>query len=260
MSQLVWGTPSERFYEIGVDRGVLYPPTGPGVVWNGLISVDENPDIGEVRSYYMDGVMYLQRAPTEEYEATITAMHRPKEFSECDGVVVGINGMLITGQRRKPFGFCYRSYVGNALEENELGYRLHLVYNALAMPSPRRYNTLNNSAEPSLYVWNISSKPVVTPGYKRTAQLVIDSLTSPAELLSNLEDILYGTVSEDPRLPSPEEIFEMGFGIIVIDNGDGSFSITAPDEVLVMLDSTTFEITSPSVIILDPDTYEISSF
>lgn len=260
MSQLVWGAPSERFYEIGVDRGVLYPPTGPGVAWNGLISVDENPNVGEVRSYYMDGVKYLQLSPTEEFEATITAMHRPKEFSECDGVTVGINGLLITGQRRKPFGFCYRSYVGNALEENDLGYRLHIIYNALALPSPRRYNTLNDSAEPSLYVWNITARPPAISGYKPTAQLVIDSLTTPAELLGNIEAILYGSEIDDPRLPLPQEIFEMGFGIIVVDNGDGSFSITGPDEALVMLDATTFEITSPSVIIIDLDTYEISSF
>jgi hypothetical protein len=259
MPQLTWGDVGERFYELGVDRGVLYPLVGDGVAWNGIISVDEAPNMEQPNSYYYDGIMYLQVPRIEEFRATITAMHRPSEFAASDGVATGLNGMLITQQRRKPFGFSYRTLVGNDLENEAHGYRIHLVYNALAMPSSRNYQSMGGGVNPSTYSWEITAKPPAMDGYRRTPHLVIDSLTAPPATLAALEDILYGTTEDAPRLPLPMEIFEMGFGIIVTDNGDGTFTISGPDDLVYLTDPDEWEVISASASYLDADTYTISS-
>ena len=259
MPRLTWGDVGERFYEIGVDRGVLYPLVGDGVAWNGIISVVEAPNLQQPNSHYYDGIMYLQVPRVEEFRATITAMHRPTEFGPSDGVAVGLNGMLITQQRRKAFGFSYRTFVGNDLQNEALGYRIHLVYNALAMPSERNYQSISDSVNTSPYSWEITACPPPMDGYRRTPHLVIDSLTAPAETLAALEDILYGTAEEAPRLPLPEEIFALGFGIVVTDNGDGTFTITGPDDLVYLTDSDEWEVISPNATFLDAETYTISS-
>jgi len=257
--RLTWGEFSQRYYELGCDRGVLYPPGGVGVAWNGLVSVDENPQNTGIRSYYLDGVMYLQVPGAEEFQATITAMHRPVEFSECDGVATGLNGLLITQQRRQPFGLSYRTFVGNALLGDRSSYRIHLVYNALTLPSSRAYASQGGSVNAARYSWQISALAPEVPGYKNTAHIVIDSATTPEELLAALEDILYGTAEVAPRLPSPEEIFNLGFGFVVVDFGDGTFSVTGPDEFIISTGPDTYEITAPTVVVIDADTYSVSS-
>lgn len=259
MARLVWDKVDERFYELGLDRGVLYPSSGPGVVWNGLMSVDESPSAEQTAQYYLDGVMYLQIGGTEEFQATITANHRPPEFAPCDGVATGLNGLLIPGQRRQPFGLAYRTFLGSHLQGHEYAYRIHLIYNAMTMPSTRNYQSFSSSVNTAPYSWSISAKPPPVDGYRRTAHLVIDSLTAPAETLAALEDILYGTAEVAPRLPLPVEIFAMGFGIVVTDNGDGTFTITGPDEFVYLTDPDEWEVVSPSAIFLDADTYTISS-
>lgn len=259
MPRLTWGDVGERFYEIGVDRGVLYPLVGDAVAWNGILSVDEAPNMSEPNSYYYEGIMYLQIPRIEEFRATITAMHRPSEFAVSDGVATGLNGMLVTQQRRKAFGFSYRTLVGNDLQNEALGYRIHLIYNALAMPSQRNYQSISDSVNTSPYSWEITACPPAIDGYRRTPHLVIDSLTAPAEALSALEDILYGTAEAAPRLPLPTEIFLLGFGIIVTDNGDGSFTVTGPDDLVYLTDATTFEIVSPNAIFIDAVSYTVGS-
>lgn len=257
--RLTWGDAGERFYELGVDRGVLYPPTGDGVAWNGLVSVDENPQGAETKSYFLDGVMYLQRPGSERFQATITAMHRPAEFAECDGVATGLNGLMITQQKRLPFGLSYRTFVGNDLKGDRYSYRIHLVYNALTQPSARPYSSQGGSVNAARYSWQISALPPEVPGYKNTPHIVIDSATAPAELLQTLEDILYGTSEDPPRLPTPQEIFDLGFGFTVIDFGDGHFSVTGPDDLVVEIDPDSWEISGPTVISIDANTYTISS-
>lgn len=257
--RLTWGDAGERFYEIGLDRGVLYPPVGDGVAWNGLISVDESPQNTGVKTYYLDGVPYLQLPGSEEFQATMTAMHRPTEFSECDGVATGLNGLLITQQKRLPFGLSYRTFIGNDTQGDRYSYRIHLVYNALTLPSPRPYSSQGGSVNVARYTWQISALPPAVNGYKNTPHLIIDSATAPPELLAELEDILYGTAETAPRLPTPQEIFDLGFGFTVTDHGDGTFSVTGPDEFIVSTGPDTYEITSPTVVALDADTYSISS-
>jgi hypothetical protein len=257
--RLTWDKPGEKFYELGCDRGVLYPPSGVGVAWSGLISIDESPQSSETRSYYLDGVMYLQVPGAEEFQATINAVHRPAEFSECDGIAPGLNGLMVMQQRRRPFGLCYRTLVGNDLKGAAYSYRIHLVYNALTIPSARSYSSMGSSVNVARYSWQISALPPEVPGYRNSAHLIIDSATAPADLLTQLEDILYGTAEIAPRLPTPQEIFDLGFGFTVIDFGDGTFSVTGPDEFVFLSDPDTYSITSPTIEFLDADSYTISS-
>ena len=262
MPRISWGDTGARFYEIGVDRGVLYPPTGPGVAWNGLTAVNESPSGGEERSFYLDGVMYLQIPAAEEFEGTVEAFTYPDEFAQCDGSAQPFSGLFVTRQPRRPFGLSYRTYVGNDSGGMENAYKIHIIYNALAAPSNRGNATVGDSMNPSNFSWNIKTKPAVVPGYKNTAHLVIRSDTATPRALSTLEDMLYGTPDEAARLPTPAEIlnlFEFDFGIIVTDNGNGTFTVTAPGDVITFLDATTFQITAPSAVFIDADSYTISS-
>ena len=206
MPKLIWGSPVERFFEMGVDRGVLYLPDNSGVAWNGLVSVTESPSGGVAEPYYLDGEKYLNLATAEEYEATINALSAPREFGPCDGNVSIQNGLIATQQPRRSFGLSYRTRVGNAIEGPDHAYKIHLVYNALAAPSTRTNNTLGGSTDPSAFGWSITTKPPTISGYKPTAHLVIDSRYSPEGILAEVEDILYGTEADGSRLPDPDEL------------------------------------------------------
>lgn len=205
MARLTWDASEGRFYESGVDRGVLYVPSQPGVAWVGLISVEESPTGGEARPFYMDGIKYLNVAGGEEYVATIAAISAPPEFGPCDGNVMIQNGLIATAQPRRPFGFCYRTLIGDASSAS-VGYKLHLVYNALAQPSARNNNTLSDSASPNSYSWAISTVPSTIPNRKPTAHMIVDSRYSDPDDLAYLEEVLYGTAEDDPRLPTAGEL------------------------------------------------------
>lgn len=261
MSRLVWGNSGEHFYEAGVDRGVLYIDEHPGVPWVGLISVTENATGGEANPYYLDGVKYSNRSSPEDFEATITAYTYPDLFAQCDGTHQPRSGLFITHQRKKTFGFSYRSMVGNDLS-NEQGYKIHIVYNALASPTERENATINDEIEPLEFSWTITTRPPAMAGYKPTAHVVIDSRYTDPAILSIVEDILYGNDTDTARLPTFPELvdaFDTISGLTITDNGDGTWTATAPFDVIRMLDETTFEITSPTAIFLDEDTYTISS-
>lgn len=209
MPRLIWGSPAERIYENGVDRGVLYMPSNPGVVWNGLISVAENPSGGDPEAYYQDGLKYLQLASSEEYAATINAFSSPREFGPCEGNTSIQNGLIATQQPKKSFGFSYRTKIGNGAEGGDFAYKIHLVYNALASSAQRTNKSLGGSADPSTLSWSITTKPPAISGYKPTAHLVIDSRFVPGGLLADVEDIFYGTEAEGARLPDPDELIAM---------------------------------------------------
>lgn len=206
MSKLTWDDQGERFFEMGVDRGVLYVDSDPGVAWMGLISVTENITGGEPRPYYLDGEKYLNLLTAEEFEATIETLSVPEEFGVCDGAVSIHNGLYATQQPRKSFGLCYRTRVGNDVAGLDYAYKLHLVYNALASPTQRSYASIGGSPEPTKLSWVLSTKPPGITGFRPTAHLVIDSRSSDPGVLSDVEDLLYGTVSTDPSLPTPDEL------------------------------------------------------
>lgn len=216
MAKLVWDKTGERLYETGVKNGVLYIPTAgvysKGVAWNGLTAVTESPSGAEATALYADDIKYLSLMSTEEFGATIEAYTYPDEFAACDGSAELVNGVTIGQQKRSTFGLCYRTAIGNDTDGNEHGYKLHIIYGALASPSEKAYATINDSPEAITFSWEITTTPVNVTGQKPTASLVIDSTKADSTKLKALEDILYGTdagsgsEAKEPRLPLPDEI------------------------------------------------------
>lgn len=211
MPKIVWDNTGERLYETGVRNGVLYPiqtdgTYSKGVAWNGLISVTESPSGAEATPLYADDIKYLNLISAEEYGSTIEAYTYPDEFAECDGSASIATGVNIGQQPRKTFGMCYRTVVGNDVEHDNYGYKLHLVYGALAAPSEKAFSTINDSPEAITFSWEVSTTPVNVTGFKPTASLTIDSTKVDAAKLASLEAILYGSESEEARLPLPDEI------------------------------------------------------
>ena len=213
MAKLVWDKTGDRLYETGVKNGVLYIPTAgvysKGVAWNGLTAVTESPSGAEPTALYADDTKYLSLMSTEEFGATIEAYTYPDEFAACDGSAELADGVMIGQQKRSTFGLCYKTTIGNDTDGNDHGYKLHIIYGALAAPSEKAYSTINDSPEAITFSWEITTTPVNVTGAKPTASLVIDSTKADPSKLAALEDILYGKDGEpasEPRLPLPDEI------------------------------------------------------
>lgn len=219
MSRLTWDNTGERYYETGVKQGVLYPiqangTYSKGVAWNGLTAVTESPSGAEATALYADDIKYLNLISNEEFSATIEAYTYPDEFAECDGSAALTTGVMLGQQKRKTFGLCYKTTVGNDVDGNDYGYKLHLIYGCLAAPSEKAYATINDSPEAITFSWEVSTTPVKVAGFKPTSQITIDStkITEDKKAkLASLEDILYGKDGDDtensgPRLPLPDEI------------------------------------------------------
>ena len=213
MSKLVWDQTGERLYETGVKYGVLYVQEGAaypkGVAWNGLTAVTESPSGAEATALYADDIKYLNLMSAEEFGATIEAYTYPDEFMACDGSASLSEGVYIGQQARKAFGLCYRTTIGNDVVNNDYGYKLHLIYGALASPSEKAYSTINDSPEAITFSWEVSTTPVNVTGHKPTACLTIDSTKVAPEKLAALEAILYGSESEEARLPLPDEVAQI---------------------------------------------------
>lgn len=213
MAKLVWDKTGDRLYETGVKNGVLYIPTAgvysKGVAWNGLTAVTESPSGAEATALYADDTKYLSLMSTEEFGATIEAYTYPDEFAACDGSAELANGVMIGQQKRSTFGLCYKTTIGNDTDGNDHGYKLHIIYGAMAAPSEKAYASINDSPEAITFSWEITTTPVNVTGAKPTASLVIDSTKADPSKLAALEDILYGKDGEpgnEPRLPLPDEI------------------------------------------------------
>lgn len=213
MAKLVWDKTGDRLYETGVKNGVLYIPTAgvysKGVAWNGLTAVTESPSGAEATALYADDTKYLSLMSTEEFGATIEAYTYPDEFAACDGSAELADGVMIGQQKRSTFGLCYKTTIGNDTEGNDHGYKLHIIYGALAKPSERAYASINDSPEAITFSWEITTTPVNVTGAKPTASIVIDSTKADPSKLAALEDILYGKDGEpanEPHLPLPDEI------------------------------------------------------
>lgn len=226
MSRIVWDADAERIYETGVSKCVLYPKTGAngayakGVAWNGITSISESPSGGEPQAIYADDIKYLNLLSNEELGVSIEAYTYPDEFAVCDGSEALLSGLTIGQQKRKEFGLCFKTVVGNAEDGNDYGYKLHIIYGCLAAPAERGHQTINDSPEAMTMSWSVTTTPVnfdVTENNetvtKTTAQIIIDSTKVDAAKLTALENILYGTdgagsgqTGTDPRLPLPAEI------------------------------------------------------
>ena len=213
MAVLTWDQVGERFYETGVDHGVLYIPTAgvydSGVAWNGLISVTESPSGAEPSPQYADNIKYLNLLSTEEFGGTIEAYTFPDEFAQCDGTAFPKEGLAVGQQTRKTFGLSYRTKIGNDSDGQDLGYKLHLVYGALAAPSEKAYSTINDSPEAVTFSWEFTTTPVEVTGLKPTALLTIDSTKVASADLTALEALLYGTQLKEPSLPLPDAVIAL---------------------------------------------------
>ena len=218
MAAIVWDKSGERTYETGVDHGVLYPYNKEthaydnGVAWNGLTTVTESPSGAEASAQYADNIKYLNMVSAEEFSATVEAFTYPDEFGECDGTAEVTPGVKIGQQNRKTFGMTYRTVFGNDTDANDYGYKLHLIYGALAAPSEKAYATINDSPEAISFSWEVSTTPVNVSGFKPTSLIVIDSTKVNKTKLQALEKVLYGSdekAGANPRLPMPDEVVNM---------------------------------------------------
>lgn len=217
--RLAWDAVGERFYETGVDRGVLYIPTAgdytSGVAWNGLTAVTESPSGAEATPQYADNIKYLNLVSAEEFSGTIEAFTYPDEFGQCNGEASPVAGLRVGQQSRKTFGLSYRTKVGNDVDGGDHGYKLHLVYGCLAAPSEKAYATVNDSPEAMALSWEFTTTAVEVPNLKPAASLTVDSrdfTTGPEmDALQLLEDALWGPVSGTgtPHLPLPAEVITL---------------------------------------------------
>ena len=210
MAKIEWDKTGEHFYETGVKNGVLYVQEGgaypKGVAWNGLTAVTESPSGAEATPLYADDIKYLNLISTEEFGATIEAYTYPDEFAACDGSAALVDGVMIGQQARKTFGLCYRTTIGNDTNGNDYGYKLHIIYGALAAPSEKAYATINDSPEAITFSWEVTTTPVNVTGAKPTAYITIDSTKADPSKLSELEKKLYGDTTTEASLPLPDEI------------------------------------------------------
>ena len=211
MSKLTWDNAGERLYETGVKQAALYVQgsggTYPkGVAWNGITAVTESPSGAEATALYADDIKYLSLVSAEEFGATIEAYTYPDEFAECDGSASIATGVVIGQQKRKTFGLAYKTTLGNDVDNNDYGYKLHLIYGALAAPSEKAYATINDSPEAITFSWEVTTTPVSVAGHKPTAIVTIDSTKADKTKLAALETILYGTDEVEARLPLPDEV------------------------------------------------------
>ena len=211
MAKIVWDESGKRTYETGVRKGVLYLQDTQGaytkgVAWNGLTAVTESPSGAEPTALYADDIKYLELFSAEEFGATIEAYTYPAEFEKCDGSASLGTGVTIGQQDRATFGLCYRTVLGNDVKGSEFGYKLHLIYGAKAKPSEKGYQTINDSPEAITFSWEISTTPVNVAGFKPTACVTIDSTKIDPEKLTQIETLLYGDVSQEAKLPLPDEI------------------------------------------------------
>lgn len=212
--RIEWDKVGERLYEVGVDRGVIYPQEADGTypkgaAWNGLTEVSEKPSGAEPTALYANNKKYLELLSTEEFAGSINAYMYPAEFGECNGEKEVAPGVFVTQQARKPFGFAYRNLIGNDTEKTKHGYKLHIVYGATTRPSEKTNTTVNKDPDASTMSWEFTTTPVECEGIDPTAHLIIDSTKTTADKMKAIEDILYGTAEEEARLPLISEIINI---------------------------------------------------
>lgn len=262
MTELAWDQIGKRFYENGLDRGVLYLQDRTGVAWNGLISIQEKTTNTATPLFY-DGVKFNDDVKPGVFSGTLKAFTYPDEFLQFEGVSEDEAGVLLTDQPQPRFHLSYRTKVGNDLQGNDLGYKIHLLYNLLAVPKERSRDTLSLDGEAIEFEWDISAVPEHVQGYRPTAHLVLDSRKIDPLLLADIEAILYGddeTPAQIPPMSSLMAFIRKWDRLIIIDNGDGTWTATTSiPGYISMIDETTFQIDNANATYLDEDTYEISS-
>jgi len=262
MAVLTWDAVGEKIYQTGVDHGVLYLNDGTSVPWNGLIDIEEG-STQELKSFFLDGVKYLENLTPGDFLGKLKAFTYPDEFDSVNGIANVAPGLDYYEQPPKSFNLAYRSKIGSDLNA-ELGYKIHILYNVLAQPDNYSFSTNTESAVQAIeFSWSLTGTPSKIKKLRPTVHISIDSRHTPPDILRMVEEKLYGTPSTNPSLPSIEDISEF-FGylgaLLIVDHGDGSWSaIDESEAYITMLDSTTFQIDNVDATYLDPNTYKVSS-
>jgi hypothetical protein len=262
MTALVWDETGKHFYETAVSKGVFYDSSGIGTSWNGLTSIEENVS-NSVQPIYFDGIKFNDIVTNGDFSGVLKAWTFPDEFLPYEGILEEQSGFFIADQPTSRFGLSYQTKIGNDVEGLEYGYKIHLLYNLTALPSQRTYQTLAQDTNPLEFEWTITGIPEAIENYRPTVHVIFDSTKLDNWLLEDLEGIIYGDEDSDAYLPPLKGLatfIRKWDRLIITDHGDGTWSAeSAREGQIVMLDETTFEITSDTAIYLDPDTYTISS-
>lgn len=265
MTVLEWDKAGDRLYQTGVDHGVLYLKDGRVIPWNGLTSVDDGSN-ADLKSYYMDGVKILDHVTPGDFVGKLSAFTYPDEFEEVIGAPDIAPGLTFYEQRSKSFNLSWRTRIGNDLDEN-YGYKIHLLYNVLAIPESHSFESIQENITAPEFSWGLSGTPPIgtIDGIRPTAHVSLDSTRARPDLLQQIEDILYGTETTDPRFPTILElrlIFGEVGGLYIVDNGDGTWTAIDPsDDFVEMLDSETFQIEHADAAFTDSpvnETYTIT--
>lgn len=256
MTRVLWDQVGERVFQTGVDRGVLYLPDNSGVVWNGLISVTEAFS-NEVKPYYMEGFKYLETHLPGDYSSELKAFTYPDEFDEINGIVEDQH-LYFHNQPPKMFGLTYRTLVGDDVDGTNRGYKIHILWNLRAIPTSIPYSSLSGTPETISFGWTLSGVPVIVDGRKPTCHISIDSTKIDPFALELIENMLYGTATSDPTLPSIQELIALD-DLFITDNGDGTWTAVGSDHYISMLDPTTFQIANATTTTIDANTYTIST-
>lgn len=261
MTAVVWDEVGTRYYEAGLDRGVLYLPSGNGVAWNGLLSVNEQVSGNEPTPIYFDGIKYASIMALGDFSANLRAYTYPDEFLQFEGTLEVGNGLFVTNQPTTRFGLTYRTKIGNDVEGDDLGYKIHVLYNLTATPTQINHQTFAADHGAIEFEWNISAIPGEVSGFQPTAHLIFDTRLMSPLLLADIESTLYGNELDDAMLPDISSLTSFIGGWVIIritDNFDGTWTAEGPDDLITMLDATTFQIIQANAEYLDADTYVIS--
>lgn len=255
MSKIEWRRPQDQIFEAGLDRGVLYPDEGVAVAWNGLISVDDNGD-AVIKNFYLDGVKYLSTASARDWKGTLSAFTYPEEFSELVGLSELADGLHADSQLPGRFGLSYRTMITAADYDQKQYYKIHLVYNLIATFSAFANNTLTGTIDPNEFKFNLSAVPILVPQRRPTAHFIIDTRKVNDSILLELENIIYGTEIVDPAMPTIEELISLlqfTGGVVVVYNGDGTWTATGSEDDIRMFDyDTRFRIDNVAATYLEP--------
>lgn len=262
MARLIWDQIGERIFHAGIDCGVLYLQDGTVAVWNGLTGIEESPD-NDLKSYYLDGVKYLETLSPKEFSVKLKAVTYPDEFDSVNGIVDAVSGLEYHEQPVKSFNLSYRTRIGDDIEGLEHGYKIHILYNVIANPDAHVYETLGDQLKPSEFAWTLTGTPPKLAHFRPTVHVSIDSIKTPPDIMQMVEDQLYGTDTHSPSLPSIQQLAEY-FGylgaLIIVDYGDGTWAaIDESNGYITMLDETTFWIENVDATYIDADTYQVSS-
>lgn len=257
MTKLTWDEVGERKFQTGIDRGVLYVSEDVIVPWNGLTGFDESVN-RESNSYYQDGIKYMEHHVLGEFGGTLRALTYPDAFGECIGETSSGTGLIFYDQRPKTFALCYRTRLGDDVDGIDAGYMLHILYNCRAIPSGAGYSAITDTVTPTEFSFTIGCTPQMVADRRPTAHVSIKSTDMDLGMLEYVEEILYGTDTEPPYLPSIAELIDIiETPLVVVDNGDGTWTATGSDRSVHMLSDTAFQLNGVSVTYLDEDTWQI---